>query len=210
MWSVSPTSNAVKSDCLLLRWMSNQYIESSSPFPTLLWCEAPAVVFSVSCQQEEYLLIGDLVGHFSVIIIRVQFIVCILKWRFIFCLRNTGHLGYCCSLCTYINSEVFPLFYEQIPQISISTQTCFPLPLSKVQYTPLHWAAQYGHLEVASLLLGKGAGPSEKADYRDTPLHLACLLGHGAMVALLLESGADPFAIDEDGKVCMCRKNIFR
>lgn len=56
---------------------------------------------------------------------------------------------------------------------------------------------------MASLLLGKGAGPSEKADYRDTPLHLACLLGHGAMVALLLESGADPFAIDEDGKVCM-------
>lgn len=73
-----------------------------------------------------------------------------------------------------------------------------------MQYTPLHWASQYGHLEVASLLLGNGAGPSEKADYRDTPLHLACLLGHGAVVALLLESGADPFAIDEDGKVCVC------
>lgn len=68
-------------------------------------------------------------------------------------------------------------------------------------YCPLHWAAQYGHLEVASLLLRHGAGPSHKADYLDTPLHLACLLGHGAVVALLLENEADPSALDEDGKV---------
>ncbi|CAN0127050.1 unnamed protein product, partial [Ectocarpus sp. 8 AP-2014] len=63
------------------------------------------------------------------------------------------------------------------------------------------WAAQYGHLEVASLLLAKGAGPSYQADYLDTPLHLACLLGHGAVVLLLLENGAEPSALDEDGKL---------
>ena len=72
--------------------------------------------------------------------------------------------------------------------------------------TPLHYAAggtQYSasgeHVEVANLLIKKGADPNAKAEGGYTPLHIASGLGQKDMVELLLKAGSDPNALDVRG-----------
>jgi ankyrin repeat protein len=72
--------------------------------------------------------------------------------------------------------------------------------------TPLHYAAggpQYGaggqHLDVAKVLLAKGADVNAKAEGGYTPLHVASGLGQKEIVQLLLRSGANPNALDTRG-----------
>lgn len=65
--------------------------------------------------------------------------------------------------------------------------------------SPLHVAAHDGRVEIAKLLIDRGA-PLELRD-RDqaTPLFAAALKGHAAVAHLLLDAGADPNAkADED------------
>ena len=45
-------------------------------------------------------------------------------------------------------------------------------------FTPLHWAARYGHKQVVELLIDRGARVSAKNRGDDTPLHNACQCGH--------------------------------
>jgi ankyrin repeat protein len=68
-------------------------------------------------------------------------------------------------------------------------------------YTPLHYAAWFGRLEVARLLLGKGADPNSVAlnDSRTTPLHSAVSARHRDLAALLLALGASANAVQKDG-----------
>lgn len=60
--------------------------------------------------------------------------------------------------------------------------------------TALHRAAEYGHLELAQLLISHGA-EVDRRDYSPvgpmTPLHLAAHQGHVAVVKELLHNGAD-------------------
>lgn len=59
--------------------------------------------------------------------------------------------------------------------------------------TPLHLAAEGGHVDVATLLLEAGADPDARAaDTDQTPLHRAVVGRHAGMVRLLLARGADP------------------
>jgi ankyrin repeat protein len=59
-------------------------------------------------------------------------------------------------------------------------------------YTPLHYAAKHGHLEVADFLLTKkGADPNIGDCYGATPLHIAAANGHVAVVDLLLQKNAN-------------------
>ncbi len=52
--------------------------------------------------------------------------------------------------------------------------------------TPLHFAVQYHHLEVALLLLNAGADPlAQEGDGGDTPLDLAIQLKNDRMIKLL-------------------------
>ncbi|HEX4792347.1 MAG TPA: ankyrin repeat domain-containing protein [Humisphaera sp.] len=66
--------------------------------------------------------------------------------------------------------------------------------------TPLHWAAQEGHTQVAALLLDRGAELNAKNANGQTPLHLAAFRGHGAVVELLIRAGAAGRIRDKSGR----------
>ncbi|XP_048843065.1 ankyrin-3 isoform X37 [Brienomyrus brachyistius] len=66
-------------------------------------------------------------------------------------------------------------------------------------FTPLHIAAHYGNINVATLLLNRGAAVDFKARNDITPLHVASKRGNGNMVRLLLERGAKIDARTKDG-----------
>jgi ankyrin repeat protein len=65
--------------------------------------------------------------------------------------------------------------------------------------TPLHWAAWYGHVEIARLLLQNGAEVNAKERNGWTPLHWAAYRGHFDILHLLVENGADLEAKDIHG-----------
>jgi len=65
--------------------------------------------------------------------------------------------------------------------------------------TPLHVAAEKGHVEIAKLLLEHGADPNARDMYGATPLHLAAYWGRLDVAKLLLEHGADPNAKEKLG-----------
>jgi ankyrin repeat protein len=63
-------------------------------------------------------------------------------------------------------------------------------------YTPLHYAAYFGHLEAARYLVSIGADVASVSmdPLRNQPLHAAATSGHHEIVRLLLDQGADPRA----------------
>ena len=66
-------------------------------------------------------------------------------------------------------------------------------------YTPLHGAAQFGHKEVAELLIAKGADVNAAVD-GITPLHFAVARGHKEVAELLIAKGADVNAKNDGGE----------
>merc|ERR1712142_351461 len=68
------------------------------------------------------------------------------------------------------------------------------------QLTCLHWAAIYGHLNMASLLIKNGADVEAVDKWQRTCLHLAAYLGQPNIIALLIENGADLDPKNEDGE----------
>jgi RNA polymerase sigma factor (sigma-70 family) len=71
------------------------------------------------------------------------------------------------------------------------------LPL-EFDYSPLLFAANYGHRKLAEVLLRHGANPNVRLR-GETPLGRAVLMHDEAMVDLLLRSGADPNAATLNG-----------
>lgn len=67
--------------------------------------------------------------------------------------------------------------------------------------TALHWAAQWGELDLAALLIRAGARVNVADDYGVTPLWLAAENGDAAMAEALLERGADPNVALPTGEV---------
>ena len=65
-------------------------------------------------------------------------------------------------------------------------------------YKPLHYAAQYGKTEMASLLISNGADINSKCNVGDTPLHLASK-GYIDTASILISSGADINAKNNNG-----------
>ncbi|XP_014205603.1 ankyrin repeat family A protein 2 [Copidosoma floridanum] len=65
--------------------------------------------------------------------------------------------------------------------------------------TGLMWAAGYGQLSSARLLLQAGANQNKKGSQGQTPLHFAAASGHHDLVRLLLNHGANPNACEDEG-----------
>ena len=64
--------------------------------------------------------------------------------------------------------------------------------VNKTGWTPLHYAATGGHLEIIQLLLDNYAYIDAESPNGSTPLMMAAHYGTPAAVKLLLEAGADP------------------
>jgi len=64
--------------------------------------------------------------------------------------------------------------------------------VNKTGWTPLHYAATNGHLEVMQLLLDEHAYIDAESPNLTTPLMMAAHYGTAQAVKLLLDSGADP------------------
>lgn len=66
------------------------------------------------------------------------------------------------------------------------------LMLSRGDSTPLHWAAEYGRAEIATILLDIAGIPVDSYDiWMHTPLHIAVTCGTAAVVRVLLSHGAN-------------------
>ena len=67
-------------------------------------------------------------------------------------------------------------------------------------FTPLHWAADRGHEEVAALLIEKGLNFNARAKYQSlTPLHFSAHEGHIEVTDLLIRKGANLNSLSDDG-----------
>ena len=71
-----------------------------------------------------------------------------------------------------------------------------PMTTDWLGTSPLHLAAQYGHLEAAEILLRSGCQRDARTKVEKTPLHMAAQEGHENVAELLLSNGADVDTID--------------
>jgi ankyrin repeat protein len=71
--------------------------------------------------------------------------------------------------------------------------------VNKTGWTPLHYAATGGHVEIIQILLDENAYIDAESPNKSTPLMMAAKYGTPAAVKLLLEAGADPKLRNELG-----------
>ena len=74
------------------------------------------------------------------------------------------------------------------------------VPDQKVGMTPLAWAAAFGNVEIAGLLIERGANVNGKNADGATPLHVAAFLGRAGVVELLIAKKGDPNARNTKGE----------
>jgi len=71
-------------------------------------------------------------------------------------------------------------------------------------WTPLHFAANEGHLEIIKLLLTqKDVRPNSVSKANRTPLHLACIRGHTSIARALQAAKCDLNIADHEGNTAL-------
>ena len=60
-------------------------------------------------------------------------------------------------------------------------------PKNTEKWTPLHYAAFYGHSEIVQIILDLVADKNPKTSYGDTPLHFAAKEGHIIICEIILD-----------------------
>ena len=71
--------------------------------------------------------------------------------------------------------------------------------VNKPGWTPLHYAATHGHVDIMNLLLEQHAYIDAASPNGSTPLMMAAFYGTPAAVKVLLEAGADPLLKNDQG-----------
>src|SRR5712691_8320552 len=71
---------------------------------------------------------------------------------------------------------------------------------NKLGETPLYVAAEKDQLEIAKLLIAKGADAKALTPNGETVLHAASMIENSALMAALIEAGADINAANRDGE----------
>ncbi|KAJ8793251.1 hypothetical protein J1605_000246 [Eschrichtius robustus] len=72
--------------------------------------------------------------------------------------------------------------------------------VTKHGWTPLHLAANKGHLSVVQILLKAGCDLGAQDDAGDTALYIAAALNHKKVVKILVEAGADGTIVSNAGR----------
>jgi 26S proteasome non-ATPase regulatory subunit 10 len=67
-------------------------------------------------------------------------------------------------------------------------------------WTPIHFAATCGHLQITNLLSNRGANVHSRKEHRRTPLHLTAFSGDGDMARWLVVHGANIHSRDDPGR----------
>ena len=86
-------------------------------------------------------------------------------------------------------------------------------PKNDFGWTPLHSAAENGHLEVCKLIIEKIEDKSPKSNFDKTPLHLAAKSGHFEVCKLIIENTEDINPKNDffwlDPPTCSCKEWTF-
>ena len=66
-------------------------------------------------------------------------------------------------------------------------------------YTPLHYAARFGKVEIVRMLIDAKANLNVQDEEGWTPLHVAAWNGEVKIARMLIEAGADETILNDDG-----------
>lgn len=72
--------------------------------------------------------------------------------------------------------------------------------VNKLGWTPLHYAAVKGNLDMVQYLLANEAMPNAPSPAGDNPLMMAVQSGNTQVVQALINAGADPAAVNQKGE----------